>query len=94
MANKIDTNPIRLDTFGSDITVALHSLTVTGIHFYSGTATDHFSLQDKNGVEVCHLIAGGAVQIGAPLSLNNPPYKVVVADGAYAATAKAFIYKK
>jgi hypothetical protein len=91
MANRINTNPIALDTFGSDITVSTAGMKVSGFHFYSGTATDHFSLEDKDGVEVIHLLANTGFQPAAPVMLNNPPYTVDVSDGAYAAGARAFI---
>jgi len=91
MANKTDKSPIVLDTFSSDIVVSTRPMIISGIHFYSGTATDHFSLEDKDGNEVIHLLANTDVSIGE-LHLNDPPYTVDVSDGAYAATARAFIY--
>lgn len=91
MANKISTNPIALDTFGSDIVLG-QRMKLQGVHFYSGTATDHFSIEDKDGVEVVHLLANTGFTPSEPVHLNNGPYTVDVSDGAYAATARAFIY--
>jgi hypothetical protein len=91
MANAINRNPISLDTFTGDITVSTVGMKVSGIHFYSATTTDHFSLEDKDGVEVIHLLANTGFSPACPLMLNNPPYTVDVSDGVYAATARAFI---
>jgi hypothetical protein len=92
MANKVTTNPIALDSFGSDIVLTTKNLTVSGIHFYSATLTDHFSIEDKDGVEVIHIVANGSFTPSEPVHLNNGPYTVDVSDGVYAATARAFIY--
>ena len=93
MANKLTSNPIKLDSFGSDITVSTVGMKVSSIQFYSGTATDHFSMKDKDLVECVHILANtGGFTPSEPVMFNNPPYTVVIADGAYAASARAFIY--
>lgn len=92
MANNLDVNPIVIDSFGSDCIVSLKNMVVTAIHFYSATATDHFSVRDKNDVEVIQLLANTNLTFSTPQQFNNAPYTAHTADGAYAASARAWIY--
>jgi hypothetical protein len=92
MANVLTTNPIYLDTFSADIVLSNRPMQINSILFYSGTNTDNFTIEDKNGVPVIQLLANQTWSPAESFSFNNPPYTVDVSDGAYAATARAFIY--
>jgi len=91
MANSVVTNPIAIDTFASDVVLSTTPFTIKGFHFYSGTATDHVSVVDGNGVQVIHLLANTGVNI-EPVTLTKPPYSVDVSAGVHAAGSVLFVY--
>lgn len=92
MANDLKTNPIYLDTFSSDIVLSDRPMSIQSIQFYSGTNTDNLTIEDKNGVPIIQLLANQSWSPTDAITFSNPPYTVDVSDGAYAATARAFIY--
>jgi hypothetical protein len=92
MANKVTSNPITIDDFSADIVLSTTPISIKGINFYSATAADHLSIEDKDGFEIIHLLACTSFTPAAPVTLNNPPYTVDVSDGSYAASARAQIY--
>ena len=92
MANKLSKNPIVLDTFGSDVVVSTTPLTLNGIEFYSGTATDKFCLTDKDGDIAVKLIANESLHTAIVINLNNPPYSVLAANNTVAAGGVVNIY--
>ena len=95
MANDLTTNPIFLDTFSSDITVTTNRVRVKAIEFRSGTASDRFTLEDANGVNVFDLTTAANSQAIIQFGDNGFPCNALtcdVSDGTYASTARAYVY--
>jgi hypothetical protein len=98
MANNLNTNPIYLDTFGSDIKdIFPGNGCLNTIVFWSGTAGDKLIITDKNGTVAFAAVVGTGlntevIHFSEDVNLTNKPYNIIVANGQYAATARALIY--
>lgn len=101
MANNLNTNPIFLDTFSSDVTVTTSRSRIIAVTFRSGTASDRLTLEDENGVNIIDLSiplsATGGTTGQTSIWFGYPGFPCSaltcdVSDGVYAATARAYIY--
>ena len=85
MANDLTTNPIYLDTFSSDITLAaagkpLHIKSVS----FRGTANDVFTIEDGAGTNIVNIkVDSVAPQEVLVNQWFTGPIIVDVSDGAY-----------
>jgi len=58
MANDLSSNPVRIDTFGSDAEIADRNVSVVSIVMEGATAGDTATFIDMNGGEVLRLSTG------------------------------------
>jgi len=97
MANDLNTNPIYLDTFSSNVSVSLKPLIVRAISFSGTGADDKLVLKDKNGVPIVHIKVPTAKDwksIHFPGGQRFNSMVCIVADGQYGSGAVALIYLK
>lgn len=97
MANDTSRNPIFLDTFSADFNLfTTGPVRIKAIVFRSATASDRFTLEASDGVNVFDLTTAENSQV--ILSFGDEGFPISraltcdVSDGQYAATARAYIY--
>ena len=96
MANNLLTNPIVLDTFSSDVTIADKPIRIKSISFSSSSAADKLVLEDRKGVTNVYLQlpVAGSTQDWTPAEPVWFQNGLIcdVSDGAYVGTARLLIY--
>jgi len=97
MANLIDTNPISIDTFSSDVVISRGPVVVTDIIFWSTVANDVLALDDKDGNPVLYyMLATGKdtrhIHFGKGGRVFQNGLVLDVSDGVYTTASKLFIY--
>ncbi len=68
MANDLSSNPVRIDTFGSDVEISDRNVSVVSIVMEGASAGDTATFLDMNGGEVLRLsnVANGSSVIWSP----------------------------
>jgi len=77
MANNVNTNPIYIDTFTSDVTIFSNPVSITAIYFETDTNTDILVLEDLSG-NVVYRLPITANTIDAGTNYNQPTGKWVI----------------
>ena len=96
MANNKNTNPIVLDTFTADYTIAEHTIPVKSVIFKSSNVDDELVLTGiAGGVEVLRLSVETANKTvvwtpAAPVMFRR--LTLDVSEGTYVGTCKALIF--
>ena len=97
MANSLTTNPIMLDTFNADVTIAANNITVKQIVFWSTNADDKLVLEDKLGVTNVWLQLATAkdtfvLDFGECGFTFTNGLVMDVSDGAYNTASRVLLY--
>jgi len=88
MANVLTSNPIYLDTFSSDITIAAKQIKIRAISFISTNADDKLVLEDNSGVPAVYIKLptakdSKAITFAGEGQVFNNGLICDVSDGAY-----------
>lgn len=94
MGNNTNTNPIVIDTFGSDVTIGTGTVVVKSIVMEGASAGDTATFIDKDNVEVLRLsnAAGGGSQVWSPAKPFAFQRGLIFDDDASSLTTNDFIF--
>ena len=92
MANKLNKNPIKIDTFGGDVVISTVPMLINAVSFHSGLATDVFVIKDRDGDIAIELHPADILHFTQLGRLSNPPYTMYAADQTTSGSPIALIY--